>query len=88
MVIRLLGKSRIVTEPISAATNVAAYCLQISVARFFRDVYGVRTYPRSGFLRIGSIKPHRSVRFVAAEICSLTIRDFPTSGYPIRSVTL
>ena len=44
--------------------------------RFSRDVYGVRIYPRVGFLRSGSIKPHRSVRFVAADIRSVTVRDF------------
>ena len=52
-----------------------------------KDVYGVRIYPRSGFLRSGSIKPHRSVRFVAADIRFVTVRDFPKRiSDPLRSV--
>ena len=53
-----------------------------------RDVYTVRIYPRSGFLRSGSIKPHRSVRFVAADIRSVTICDFSHKRIsdPLRSV--
>ena len=52
-----------------------------------RDAYGVITYPRNGFLRSGSIKPHRSVRYVAADIGSVTIRDFSQKRIsdPIRS---
>ena len=61
-------------------------CLVLPCPVFPRDVYGVRIYMRSGFLRSGSIKPHCFVRFVAADIRSVTIRDFfPTSRYPIRS---
>ena len=55
-----------------------------------RDVYGVRINPRSDFLRSGLIKPHRSVRFVAADIRSVTIRDFSQKkriSDPLNSVT-
>ena len=46
-------------------------------------------YPRSGFLRGGLIKPHRSVTFVAADINSVTIRAFSEKRItdPLRSVT-
>ena len=56
--------------------------------RFSRDVYGVKIYPRIGFLRSGSIKPHRSVRFVAADIRHVTVRDFSQKRIsdPLRSV--
>ena len=41
------------------------------------------------FLRSGSIKPHRSVTFVAADIRSVTVRDSSQKRVfdPIRSVT-
>ena len=47
-------------------------------------------YPRSGFLRSGSIKPHPSVPFVAADIRSVTIRGFSHKriSASLRSVTL
>ena len=46
-------------------------------------------YPRSGFLRSGSITPHCPATFVAADIRSVTIRDFSYRRIsdPLRSMT-
>ena len=51
-----------------------------------RDVHRVKTYPRSGFLRSGSIKPHRSVAFVWRVSARRQSVTFPTSGYLLRDI--